>query len=73
MPTLDVATQESGPRLPLAQLAARLSKPPSGHRGGHPLLNVVSLSLAGTALEGEVLPPEVGIPAPAIPPHPFHP
>ena len=63
MPTIDVATQGSGPRLTLHQLATYLAQ--QARQGGPPqkpratsqppeperLLNVVSLSLAGTSLE----------------------
>jgi hypothetical protein len=65
VPTIDVATQDSGPRLTLRQLAAYLRQQQEqqqeeqqafrqqGQREGAPqrLLNVVSLSLADTPLE----------------------
>ena len=70
VPTIDVATQGSGPRLTLRQLADYLaqqaqqagSPQPAGppRRGTPPpdrLLNVVSLSLAGTELEDAISPP----------------
>lgn len=68
VPTIDVATQGSGPRLTLRELVAYLEakqaqQAAAGSAGGggqHAaqrgrLLNVVSLSLAGTALEVRVL------------------
>lgn len=60
MPTIDVATQDSGPRLSLRQLAeyleqqAQQAQQRQQQQQGTPprrLLNVVSLSLAGTRLE----------------------
>ena len=60
MPTIDVATQDSGPRLSLRQLAeyleqqAQQAQQRQQQQQGTPprrLLNVVSLSLAGTRVE----------------------
>ena len=48
VPTIDVETQEPGPRMSLGQLADYFAQPPD-KRGR--LVNVVSCSLAGTALE----------------------
>ncbi|KAK9919141.1 hypothetical protein WJX75_009671 [Coccomyxa subellipsoidea] len=61
VPTIDVETQESGPRMTLGQWADYFAQPPSGVPSGRrrrqPLLNVVSLSLAGTHLQDEVQAP----------------
>eukprot|EP00887_Chlorella_sp_A99_P001123 scaffold14.g1123.t1 len=54
VPTIDVRTQELGPRMSMEQLY--FATPAARHRR---LLNVVSLSLADTALEEEVVPPEL--------------
>lgn len=56
VPTISVETQQSGPRMTLGQWAEYFEQQPgSGDpRGRHrrqPLLNVVSLSLAGTPLQ----------------------
>ena len=55
VPTIDVETQQSGPRMTLAQWAAYFAQPPgccpAGRRRRQPLLNVVSLSLSGTPLQ----------------------
>ena len=51
--TIDVVTQESGPRLTLSQLADYLAQQAQQAQQGRPgrLLNVTSLVLAGTPLE----------------------
>lgn len=56
VPTIDVETQQSGPRMKLQQWADYFAHPPGSVPSGRPrrrrpLLNVVSLSLAGTPLE----------------------
>lgn len=67
VPTIDVATQDSGPRLTVRQLADYLEQQQAMGSRGHKqqqhqgqqhgrLLNVVSLSLAGTPLEVSRLP-----------------
>lgn len=63
VPTIDVETQQSGPRMTLQQWADYFAPQPGSVPSGRlqrrrPLLNVVSLSLAGTPLEvpfGKVL------------------
>lgn len=54
--TIDVATQEHGPRYNLQQYADYFQTPPR-QRG--PLLNVVSLQLAGTPLQVGLQNPEL--------------
>lgn len=57
VPTINVETQESGLRMTLRQWADYFAQPPGSCPAGricrYPLLNVVSLSLAGTPLQVE--------------------
>ncbi len=57
VPTINVETQGSGLRMTLRQWADYFAQPPgscpAGRSSRHPLLNVVSLSLAGTPLQVE--------------------
>ena len=55
VPTINVETQESGLRMTLREWAEYFAQPPgscpAGRISRYPLLNVVSLSLAGTPLQ----------------------
>ena len=57
VPTINVETQGSGLRMTLRQWADYFAQPPgscpAGRSSRQPLLNVVSLSLAGTPLQVE--------------------